>query len=70
MITKQNWKEYIIALKVFKEYGEFNKEILDMYINTIITIIITPLAICLDILLLPFEIGFIIFKKIMKKRLN
>ena len=65
MITKSMWEEFLFVLKWQKEhYNEFiqDKDVM-LYFLLCLLPILSVISILLDLLLLPFEIGYYFFKK-------
>lgn len=69
MLSIKNWKEFIFDYEYEKEKirRRFNWQ-LDLYINLLMTVGLTPIFLIVDLLIFPFEVGYLIFKKIINKR--
>lgn len=69
MLSIKNWKEFIFDYEYEKEkiQRRFNWQ-LDLYINLLMTVGLTPIFLIVDLLIFPFEVGYLIFKKIINKR--
>lgn len=69
MLSIKNWKEFIFDYEYEKEkiQRRFNWQ-LDLYINLLMTVGLTPIFLIVDLLIFPFEVDYLIFKKIISKR--
>ena len=66
MITKKYWSEILSDWEYCKETCDVawkDEFILRLYITFIGLIVVTPIIVILDLLLLPFEIGYYFFKR-------
>ena len=67
MLSIDNIKEYYNEYKDYKtRIFKSNDDTFDLYLGMIKTIFIMPMCLLLDVVLLPFYIGYLIFKKIVK----
>lgn len=65
MITRYLWKEMIYSIK----HDYFTDDI-DIFIPFVVLVITTPIFVILDVLLIPMEILYIIFKKIRESEMR
>lgn len=64
MITKECWWQLKWAIKYCKSY---KRNCFNEYLLFLLTILLTPILLAIDLLLLPFEIGYYYFKKSLGK---
>lgn len=69
MLSIKNWKEFIFDYEYEKEkiQRRFNWQ-LDLYINLLMTVGLTPILLIVDLLIFPFEVSYLIFKKIISRK--
>jgi len=66
MLSKKNIKDYLeIVFRYKAQYSGY--DIYNVYLSFLLTIFLIPICLILDIILLPFEIGYLIFKKVVKR---
>lgn len=65
MITRYLWKETIYSIK----HDYFTDDIY-IFIPFVVLVITTPIFVILDVLLIPMEILYIIFKKIKESEMR
>jgi hypothetical protein len=67
MLSIKNWEEFIFAYEYekVKTKRKSNWQ-LDLYINLLMTVGLTPIILIIDLLIFPFEICYLIFKKVVK----
>lgn len=63
MIVRFLWEEMIDEIRWFKEYPKVSEDRLELFGKLLCVCFITPVALFIDILLLPFEIGYYFFNK-------
>ena len=69
MLSIKNWEEFIFEFGWQKDrmHREYNWQ-LKLYMNLLMTVGLTPVLLIVDLLIFPFEIGYVIFKKIISKK--
>lgn len=69
MISIENIKEYLYEYSYYKNRKfQFKDDTFDLYMELIRTLILIPICLLLDVILFfPFEIGYLIFKKVVKR---
>ena len=69
MLTIAAWKEMIEDIRFEKEFckNQPKSEYVDLYLGTLAAICFTPIVIAVDVIILPFEIGYFFFERWIKK---
>lgn len=68
MISIENIKDYLFEYRYYKKQKfKFKEDTFNLYMELIKTMVLIPICLLLDVILFPFEIGYLIFKKVVKR---
>lgn len=71
MLSIKNIEDFIFEYRWYKRNTfKNNDDTFDLYVKLIKTIVLIPICLIVDIILIPFAIGYLIFKKLVSKEIK